>query len=151
MRYALIVAAIVVLLVVASSRSSASVDYFSEAARRFGVRESLLKAIAHVESNFNVNARGSSGEVGMFQMKRAAFDDAKSFGGLSGTYPDTLFDARMSALYAAAYLAWIRAQGMTSDYDMLRAYNRGVSIARRDRSAGALYAERVLEKERLYA
>lgn len=151
MRYALIVVAVVVLLAVASSRSSASIDYFAEASRRFGVRESLLKAIAHIESNFNVNARGQNGEVGMFQMKKAAFLDAASFGALTGTYPDTLYDPRMATLYAAAYLAWIRTQGMSSDYDMLRAYNRGISVARRDRSAGALYAERVLEKERLYA
>lgn len=149
MRTAIIIGAVVILLIIGVSMARAkSESFFAKAAKRFGLREGLLKAVAHVESNFNAQAQGESGELGMFQMKRAAFMDAVKFAGLKATYPDSLLDPEQSAMLAAAYLAWLRTQGFKSDFDMLRAYNQGPTGARQGR--GGEYAARVLETERRY-
>lgn len=149
MNIVLIAVAVVVALLVTSSFAKS--DIFRSASQRFGIRESLLKAIADVESSFNPRALGKSGEVGMFQMKRSAFLDAKKKYGLPGEWPSALYDPALSALYAAAYLRWIESQGVVGDIEVLRAYNQGVEGAKRNKNAGLAYARLVLEKEKLYA
>lgn len=42
--------------------------YFKEAARKYGVSESLLKGIAMAESNFNANDVSSAGAMGVMQL-----------------------------------------------------------------------------------
>lgn len=43
-------------------------EYFKKAARQYGVSESLLKAIAKAESNFNPNDVSSAGAIGIMQL-----------------------------------------------------------------------------------
>lgn len=147
---ALTAVALVLLFFLRSRAVAKKEDYFDQASKKFSIRASLLKAIAEVESGFNPRAQGRNGEVGMFQMKRAAFDDAKRFANLQGEFPTSLYDPATAAMFAAAYLAWIRTQGFRNDIDILRAYNQGPTGARRSQSAGRDYAERVLIAENKY-
>lgn len=43
-------------------------EYFKKAAKKYGVSESLLKAIAKAESNFNPNDVSSAGAIGVMQL-----------------------------------------------------------------------------------
>lgn len=43
-------------------------EYFKKAAKKYGVSESLLKAIAKAESNFNANDVSSAGAIGVMQL-----------------------------------------------------------------------------------
>lgn len=43
-------------------------EYFKKAAKQYGVSESLLKAIAKAESNFNPNDVSSAGAIGIMQL-----------------------------------------------------------------------------------
>lgn len=52
-------------------------SYFKKAAKKYGVSESLLKAIAKAESNFNANDVSSAGAIGVMQLMPAT---AKSLG-----------------------------------------------------------------------
>ncbi|MDD7402952.1 MAG: lytic transglycosylase domain-containing protein [Butyribacter sp.] len=70
----------------ATKKSATSVDsmkktkydaYFKKAAKRYGVSESLLKAIAKAESNFNAKDVSSAGAIGVMQLMPAT---AKSLG-----------------------------------------------------------------------
>lgn len=121
------------------------------AAARFGLRESLLRAVAKVESNENPKAVGGAGELGMYQMKRVAYNEVvNNFPDLAKfLWPEAVTNEEISHYFAAAYLSLLRDRyGFNSDVDMLRAYNRGPTAARRDRNAGISYAERVLSVER---
>jgi soluble lytic murein transglycosylase-like protein len=121
------------------------------AAARFGLRESLLRAVAKVESNENPRAIGGAGELGMYQMKKVAYNEVvNNFSDLAKfPWPDAVTDETVSHYFAAAYLSLLRDRyGFTNDVDMLRAYNRGPTVARRDKNAGINYAERVLSVER---
>lgn len=62
----------------ASSMKKTKYDsYFKKAAKKYGVSESLLKAIAKAESNFNANDVSSAGAIGVMQLMPAT---AKSLG-----------------------------------------------------------------------
>lgn len=62
----------------ASSMKKTKYDaYFKKAAKRYGVSESLLKAIAKAESNFNAKDVSSAGAIGVMQLMPAT---AKSLG-----------------------------------------------------------------------
>lgn len=52
-------------------------DYFKKAAQKYNVSESLLKAIARAESNFNAKSVSSAGAMGVMQLMPAT---AKSLG-----------------------------------------------------------------------
>lgn len=56
----------------ASSMKTTEYDaYFKKAAKKYGVSESLLKAIAKAESNFNARDVSSSGAMGVMQLMPA--------------------------------------------------------------------------------
>jgi soluble lytic murein transglycosylase-like protein len=121
------------------------------AAARFGLRESLLKAVAKVESNENSKAVGGAGELGMYQMKKISYNEVvNNFQDLAKfPWPEAVTDETVSHYFAAAYLSILRDRyGFVDEVDMLRAYNRGPTAARRDKNAGISYAERVLNVER---
>lgn len=70
-------------------------DMFSEASRKYGVSENLLKAVAKVESNFNPQATSNKGAAGVMQLMPAT---ARSLG---VTNP---YDARSNIMGGAKYL-----------------------------------------------
>lgn len=120
------------------------------AAERFSIRESLLRAIAKVESNENPKAVGGAGELGMYQMKKIAYTevvnripDLQQF-----PWPEAVVNDETSHYFAAAYLSILRdVYGFRDEFDMLRAYNQGPTKARNNQYAGYTYAERVLFTE----
>lgn len=60
----------------ASSMKTTKYDsYFKEAAEKYGVSESLLKAIAKAESNFNANDVSSAGAIGVMQLMPATAEE----------------------------------------------------------------------------
>ncbi|WP_328587254.1 lytic transglycosylase domain-containing protein [Clostridium sp. Marseille-P2415] len=70
-------------------------EMFSEASRKYGVSEKLLKAVAKVESNFNPSATSGKGAAGVMQLMPAT---ARSLG------VDDPYDARSNIMGGAKYL-----------------------------------------------
>ncbi|MFT4107913.1 MAG: lytic transglycosylase domain-containing protein [Lacrimispora sp.] len=70
-------------------------EMFSEASKRYGVSEKLLKAVAKAESNFNPSATSKAGAAGVMQLMPAT---ARSLG-VSDPY-----DARSNIMGGAKYL-----------------------------------------------
>ena len=69
--------------------------YFTEASKKYGVSEKLLKAVAKAESNFNSSATSSKGAAGVMQLMPAT---AKSLG------VDDPYDAKSNIMGGAKYL-----------------------------------------------
>ncbi|WP_367569200.1 lytic transglycosylase domain-containing protein [Lacrimispora sp.] len=70
-------------------------EMFSEASRKYGVSEKLLKAVAKAESNFNPSATSKAGAAGVMQLMPST---ARSLG-VSDPY-----DARSNIMGGAKYL-----------------------------------------------
>lgn len=70
-------------------------DMFSEASRKYGISENLLKAVAKVESNFNPQATSNKGAAGVMQLMPAT---ARSLGVMDP------YDARSNIMGGAKYL-----------------------------------------------
>lgn len=78
------------------SQMTESMDaIFKEAANRYGISESLLKAVAKTESNFNPNAVSSAGAQGVMQLMPST---ARNLG------VEDSFDARQNIMAGAKYL-----------------------------------------------
>jgi len=72
----------------------------------------ILEAIAHVESGMNRKAIGKAGERGMYQVGKAAWDDASARLKAEGHYAfpwSKWRDATAQDMIAASHLRWIRA------------------------------------------
>lgn len=102
--------------------------YFEAASAETGIPLPLLVAQARQESNFNPQARGRAGEIGVMQIMPST---ARQPGfGVTGVDPSTLNDPRENILFGARYLRG-RA-GANADFsnpqtmaDALRRYNGG--------------------------
>ncbi len=70
-------------------------EMFSEASRKYGISEKLLKAVAKVESNFNPQATSNKGAAGVMQLMPAT---ARSLGVMDP------YDARSNIMGGAKYL-----------------------------------------------
>jgi hypothetical protein len=118
----------------------------------------LLECIAMVESGQNRKAIGKAGERGMYQVGKAAWDDASARLKAEGHYAfpwSKWRDATAQDMVAASHLRWIRANfhrlGMTdpTPEQMALVWNVGWSEARsRDFRANG-YAFRVANLFRL--
>jgi hypothetical protein len=76
--------------------------YYQEASARTGIPVNVLIAQGKQESNFNPNATGGAGEIGLHQILPAT---AQSPGfGMAGVDPATLRDPRANINFAADYL-----------------------------------------------
>ena len=71
-------------------------SYFEEAEKKYGVSADLLRAIAKVESDYNVNAKGASGAQGLMQLMPAMADQMDI---------ENVYDARENIMGAAKSLA----------------------------------------------
>jgi len=92
-------------------------EYFKEAARKYQVSESLLKAIAKAESDFNPNDVSSAGAMGVMQLMPAT---AKELG------VSNPFDPRQNILGGAKCIA-----------QKLKEFNGNVSLALAAYNAGS--------------
>lgn len=107
----------------ASSMKTTKYDsYFKKAAKKYGVPESLLKAIAKAESNFNERDVSSSGAMGVMQLMP---DTARSLG------VDDPFDPEQNIMGGAKCIAQ-KLKEFNGDVKLaLAAYNAGSGAVRR--------------------
>lgn len=71
-------------------------SYFQEAEEKYGVSADLLRAIAKVESGYNINAKGESGAQGLMQLMPAMAEQMDI---------ENVYDARENIMGAAKSLA----------------------------------------------
>lgn len=107
----------------ASSMKKTKYDaYFKEAAKKYNVSESLLKAIAKAESNFNANDVSSAGAMGVMQLMPST---AESLG------VDDPYDPRQNIMGGAKCIAQ-KLKEFNGDVKLaLAAYNAGSGAVRR--------------------
>lgn len=97
--------------------------YFKEAARKYNVSESLLKAIAKAESNFNPNDVSSSGAMGIMQLMP---ETAKSLG------VKDAFDPKQNIMGGAKCISQ-KLKEFNGDVSLaLAAYNAGSGAVKRN-------------------
>jgi soluble lytic murein transglycosylase-like protein len=94
-------------------------------ANEYNVPVELANAVVRVESNFNPNARGSAGEVGLMQIKPAT---AKMMG-YAGTR-NGLFDPETNIKFGMKYLAAAHQLGGGETCDTILKYNAGHGATR---------------------
>lgn len=94
-------------------------------AAEYDVPVALAQAVVRVESNFNPNARGSAGEVGLMQIKPAT---ARMMG-YSGTKKG-LFDPETNIKYGMKYLAAAHQLGGGQTCNTILKYNAGHAATR---------------------
>lgn len=97
-------------------------SYFKKAAARYGVSESLLKAIAKAESNFNAKSVSSAGAMGVMQLMPAT---AK---GLGVTNP---YDPEQNIMGGAKCISQKLKEFNGDERMALAAYNAGSGAVRR--------------------
>jgi soluble lytic murein transglycosylase-like protein len=94
-------------------------------AKQYNVPAELAQAVVRVESNFNPNARGSAGEIGLMQIKPAT---ARMMG-YSGTSKG-LFDPETNIRFGMKYLAAAHELGGGETCDTILKYNAGHGATR---------------------
>ncbi|WP_454849915.1 lytic transglycosylase domain-containing protein [Rhizobium binxianense] len=94
-------------------------------ARQYDVPVALAHAVVRIESNFNPNARGSAGEVGLMQIKPAT---ARMMG-YSGSRKG-LFDPETNIKYGMKYLAAAHQLGGGKTCNTILKYNAGHGASR---------------------
>ncbi len=118
----------------------------------------FLEAIAQVESGQNRKAIGKAGERGMYQVGKAAWDDASARLKAEGHYAfpwSKWRDATAQDMVAASHLRWIRANfhrlGMTdpTPEQLALVWNLGWTAARSQGFRANGYAFRVANLFRL--
>jgi len=118
----------------------------------------FLEAVAEVESGHNRKAIGKAGERGMYQVGKAAWDDASARLKAEGHYAfpwSKWRDATAQDMVAASHLRWIRANfhrvGMTdpTPEQLALVWNVGWSAARSQGFRANGYAFRVANLFRL--
>lgn len=88
----------------------------------------VMLAVAETESDFIIRSVGSSGEVGIFQMKPAAFVDSQKVGSELWDYQAIKTSWKRSAKSAWNYYRWIEDRiGKGKTNWILQAYNVGVA------------------------
>ena len=118
----------------------------------------FLSAVAHVESGHDRRAIGKAGERGMYQVGKAAWDDASARLKAEGHYAfpwSKWRDATAQDMVAASHLRWIRSNfhriGMTNPTpeQMALVWNVGWTAARERAFRPNDYAFRVANLFRL--
>jgi soluble lytic murein transglycosylase-like protein len=94
-------------------------------AKEYNVPVELAHAVVRVESNYNPNARGSAGEIGLMQIKPAT---ARMMG-YSGSSKG-LFDPDTNIKYGMKYLAAAHTLGGGETCDTILKYNAGHAATR---------------------
>ncbi len=96
--------------------------YFKEAALKYDVSESLLKAIAKAESNFNAKAVSSAGAMGVMQLMPATAE---------GLGVDNPYDPKQNIMGGAKCIASKLKEFKGDVRTALAAYNAGSGAVRR--------------------
>jgi len=112
----------------ANSQKYASAQYGSIVARyaaTYGVPVSLAHAVIRVESNYNPNARGSAGEIGLMQIKPSTARMMGYSGGAGG-----LFNPETNIKFGMKYLAMAHSLGGGTTCGTVLKYNAGHAATR---------------------
>lgn len=89
----------------------------------YGVDPQLAVSVARVESSLNPNAKGSAGEIGLFQIKPSSVPHVR---------PEDLFDPAINAREGVKYLAWNKKYcNHKEDKTFLVCYNYGIENAKK--------------------
>lgn len=97
----------------------------SKYAKEYNVPVALANAVIRVESNYNPNARGSHGEIGLMQIKPATARMMGYSGGAKG-----LFDPETNIKYGMKYLAAAHDLGGGETCNTILKYNAGHGATR---------------------
>ncbi|WP_064694704.1 lytic transglycosylase domain-containing protein [Rhizobium aegyptiacum] len=97
----------------------------SKYANQYAVPVALATAVIRVESNFNPNARGSHGEIGLMQIKPATARMMGYSGSAKG-----LFDPETNIKYGMKYLAAAHDLGGGETCNTILKYNAGHGATR---------------------
>ncbi|MBD8554831.1 transglycosylase SLT domain-containing protein [Rhizobium sp. CFBP 8762] len=90
-----------------------------------GIPAALAQAVVRVESNFNVRARGSQGEIGLMQIKPATARMLGYRGSIKG-----LYDPETNIRYGMKYLALAHDLGGGTTCGTILKYNAGHAASR---------------------
>lgn len=117
-------------------------------AESWNINPILICAQVTVESSGDANARGSSGERGLGQLKEAALIDANAQAGTSYSF-DEMFDPEKNLVAMCAYLTFCKIK-MGNDIGLgLQAYNKGIGTVTNDVSQGREYRNLVVEYQNI--
>jgi soluble lytic murein transglycosylase len=108
--------------------------YIGEAAARYQVEPSLIRAVIWRESNFNPNATGKAKERGLMQVTPGAGQEWADAEKMDNFRPTDLFHPRTNILAGTWYLARALQRWKEADQPIpfaLAEYNAGPSHARR--------------------
>ncbi len=112
----------------ANDQKYAGAQYGSIVARyaaTYGVPVSLAHAVIRVESNYNPNARGSAGEIGLMQIKPSTARMMGYSGGAGG-----LFNPETNIKFGMKYLAMAHSLGGGTTCGTVLKYNAGHAATR---------------------
>jgi len=112
----------------ANTQKYAGAQYGSIVARyaaTYGVPVSLAHAVIRVESNYNPNARGSAGEIGLMQIKPSTARMMGYSGGAGG-----LFNPETNIKFGMKYLAMAHSLGGGTTCGTVLKYNAGHAATR---------------------
>lgn len=104
-----------------SSRADIN-EAIAEAAKRYQIPESLIRAVMHTESNFNPMAVSSKGATGLMQLMPATAADM---------YVTDIFDVRQNVDGGTRYLRMLANLYNGDMVKMLAAYNAGPDAVRK--------------------
>ena len=102
------------------SKSASYTDLIQSYAKAYGVPVELAHAVVRVESNFNPRARGTSGEIGLMQIKPATARAMGYRGGAKG-----LYDPETNIKFGMKYLAMAHELGGGTTCGTILKYNAG--------------------------
>jgi soluble lytic murein transglycosylase-like protein len=106
-------------------------------AKKNGVPVSLARAVVKIESNYNANARGAAGEVGLMQIKPAT---ARGMGYSGST--KNLYHPENNIAFGMKYLGEAYRRGGGTTCGAILKYNAG-HYAKRMNPVSAKYCQRV--------
>jgi soluble lytic murein transglycosylase-like protein len=126
-------------LTVIQTNYSSLIGYLS---LKYSIPVAVITGQICIESSGNTQAVGSSGERGLLQVMPDALSDVNNRYGLGYSFDD-LFTPEYGMEAGVGYLK-IQLDSFGNIRDALRAYNAGATNARKNSSAGAGYADKVL-------
>lgn len=117
------------------------------AAKEFDVPSTIAMAVLWTESVGNKNARGSSGEYGLMQLKEIAIRDLQLNG--FGTFDGWRTDAAQNIRAGVAYLK-LQYRRTGDWFKAVKAYNQGYQGAKDNPQLAQNYLDKVRNKEQFF-